>query len=91
MESPVIDDDPEFSFHIVSDKNDVILASYRIIVKSGSELFWDSGEVESDQNAFIRYEGKQLRSKTLYQYTISAVDNYRECAKASSSGRPARA
>ena len=85
MESPVIDDDPEFSFHIVSDKNDVILASYRIIVKSGSELFWDSGEVESDQNAFIRYEGKQLRSKTLYQYTISAVDNYRECAKASSS------
>ena len=58
---PVIDDIPEFSCFITSEKQNVSSVAYQIVVSTNEEEFWNSGKVESDQLSFIRYKGKEFR------------------------------
>ena len=75
-----IDGTPYFNWKLTSDKNNVIQQSYRIVVTKeyGKETVWDSGEVRSKKNAFVTYEGRELLSKTKYNWSVTVKDNYNE-------------
>ena len=67
MEQPVIDKTPCFSWKISSSRPNVMQEKYRIIVKSGEDFLWDTGEVYSREQSFIEYKGSPLSSETRYQ------------------------
>jgi alpha-L-rhamnosidase len=46
---------PRFSWKLVSDKQDTVQASYRVIVRAGDEVVWDSGIVEADTSICVKY------------------------------------
>ena len=61
---------PSFSWQIASKQKDVVQESYRILVagnekdlRSGRNLYWDSGVVASDSTRYIPYAGMQLGSR----------------------------
>jgi alpha-L-rhamnosidase len=80
-----IDRAPYFSWVLESTIPDTIQASYRITVSDGRQVMWDSGEVYSRQQAFIRYEGADLCSRTRYVWTVAVRDNHGQHATAASS------
>ena len=55
MENPVIDQVPEFSWKISSEKQNVLQAAYRIVVQNGEKVLWDTGKVLSREQTFIIY------------------------------------
>lgn len=67
---------PRFSWKIESDKPNVIQKSYRIIAKCGNDVIWDSGIVDSDECRFIRYDGKELKSRQKVTWSVSVVCSY---------------
>lgn len=75
-----IDGIPYFNWKLISDKNNVMQQSYRVVVtrELDEETVWDSGDVVSTKNAFVVYEGKPLLSKTKYVWTVTVKDNYNE-------------
>lgn len=50
---------PVFSWAAVSDRNGAYQSAYRIAVKSGGELLWDSGTVGNRKQSAV-YEGKPI-------------------------------
>ena len=44
--------------------------AYRVEVKCGDEVLWDSGKVLSDKMTFIEYEGKPLQSRMRADWTV---------------------
>ena len=54
--------EPRFSWIILSDKRDVRQTAYQIIVSTDQGEVWNSGRVESDQQLWVRYKGKPLKS-----------------------------
>lgn len=80
----VIDEkNPNFSWKMISDKNNVIQKSYRIIVgtKYFADDMWDSGEIFSDDSINVVYSGKTLLPCTEYYVKIIVKNNYNECAE----------
>lgn len=80
----IIDEkNPIFAWKMISDKNDVMQKSYRIIVgtKNGNEAMWDSGEVFSDNSINVIYDGKPLLPCTEYYVKIIVKNNYDEYAE----------
>lgn len=80
----VIDEkNPDFSWKMISDKNNVMQKSYRIIVgtKNGNDAMWDSGEVFSDNSVNVIYDGKPLFPCTEYCVKIIVKNNYDEYAE----------
>jgi len=68
----VVDTDtPLFSWIAESDANDQKQKSYRIVVKKGRNIFWDSGKVKSEDSIYIKYEGKELEPNSVYSLKIS--------------------
>lgn len=67
---------PEFSWKIDSDQNDTYQTAYQIQVGG----VWDSGKCESDNNVFVKYEGKTLEPKTRYNVNVTVWDNHGETA-----------
>lgn len=68
---------PRFSWKISSDMKDVMQKGYRIQVASslddlenGHDLLWDSGVVESSDNLFIPYCGKELKSRDVCYWRV---------------------
>lgn len=60
---------PRFSWQITSDKKDVVQTAYEILVASSAENLnadngdlWSSGKVESNEQLWITYAGKPLKS-----------------------------
>lgn len=88
LHAPVIDQTPEFSWKIDSDKRNVLQKSYQIIVRksaegdAGNAIVWDSGVVNSRQQSFIPYQGEALLSKTRYTWSVTVWDNCGEQASA---------
>ena len=80
---PVIDDVPEFSCYITSEDHNIFSIAYQITVSSDDDTIWDSGKVESGQLSFIKYEGRPLKSRTVYEYTITVWDDHGKTASAS--------
>jgi alpha-L-rhamnosidase len=76
---------PYFSWIIESDQRDVHQIAYHIlVVDEKNEIVWDTGKVSSDTSAFVTYEGEALKSKTMYQWTVTVFDNHGNNVSASS-------
>ena len=82
MEQPVIDKTPCFSWKISSSRPNVMQEKYRIIVKSGEDFLWDTGEVYSREQSFIEYKGSPLFSEARYQWTVTVWDSHGQSASA---------
>lgn len=67
-----IDGVPYFSWKIASDSENVSQVAYRIVIPG----FWDTGKVESKEQAFIEYSGEALHSCTEYCWHVTVWDNY---------------
>lgn len=82
MENPMgIDVNPYFSWMLESKKQNVIQEAYRLYVKdSRGDFVWDSGWIESNENAFVPYDGEKLKSRTKYNWTVEVRNNYGEIA-----------
>lgn len=48
--------------------------AYRLVVSSGSEIFWDSGKVASSQSQLIVYGGKPLTADAVLDWTVEVWD-----------------
>jgi len=73
---------PDLSWEIVSEENDVYQEKYRILVASSMAQLdadtgdmWDSGWVDSGETIYIRYDGKNLTGNTSYFWKVSSVTN----------------
>ena len=54
----VVTDAPEFSWSVEHEDNTAVICAYRICVKDGDKLLWDSGRREGGFSA--RYDGEKL-------------------------------
>ncbi len=81
QKTPIIDQRPYFSWKIGSDGENVLQHKYQILVRNeNEELLWDSGAIESREQAFIPYQGNALESRNTYSWSITVWDNYGEKA-----------
>ena len=62
--------EPRFSWQITSDKQNVRQTAYQIIVSDNKGEVWNTGKVESDQQLWIQYAGKQLQSNTACTWRV---------------------
>ena len=62
--------EPRFSWQITSNKPNVRQTAYHIIVCDDKGEVWNTGKVESDQQLWIHYTGKQLQSNTACTWKV---------------------
>ena len=62
--------EPRFSWQITSNKPNVRQTAYHIIVSDDKGEIWNTGKVESDQQLWIHYAGKQLQSNTACTWKV---------------------
>ena len=62
--------EPRFSWQITSNKPNVRQTAYHIIVSDDKGEIWNTGKVESDQQLWIHYTGKQLQSNTACTWKV---------------------
>jgi len=67
---------PRLSWKLSSNERNVVQAAYRITVESGSEVLWDSGRVESDQNCEVVYRGRTLDAGEIATWRVEVWDNH---------------
>ncbi len=70
-----IDERPFFSWKCQSDNKDVFQETYHLTVLTDGKTIWDSGEVSSDKNAYIYYDGDKLSDLTTYTWRVRVVFN----------------
>ncbi len=73
-----IEGKPYFSWKFRSEKQNVLQSAYRLEIPG----VWDSGKVESGEQAFIPYEGPELAICTPYGWRVTVWDNTGETATA---------
>lgn len=76
---------PEFAWRLASDAEDVCQTAYRIQVWADKalceeNLLWDTGKRECGNTYGIRYEGKELESRSVYFWQVTVWDNQGEQA-----------
>jgi alpha-L-rhamnosidase len=72
FENPIgLDEIPRFSWKIESSGKDVMQSAYRLQVRTGKEVVWDTDKVVSDQSIGICYEGGKLTAITSYQVYLT--------------------
>ena len=62
--------EPRFSWQITSDQQDVRQTAYQIIVCDDQGEVWNTGKVDSDQQLWLPYAGKQLQSNTACTWKV---------------------
>ena len=72
LERPLgIDTDvPRFSWLLTSDKQDVRQTAYQLVVTDDKGEIWNSGKVESDEQLWVPYGGKKLKSTKHYTWKV---------------------
>lgn len=70
-----LDEQPVFSWKMVSDIPDTIQTAYRVRVGS-----WDTGRVESGDFLFVPYAGPALQPRTAYRVQVEVWDNHGQTA-----------
>ncbi len=82
MEQPLGIDtaEPRFSWKIFSSKQNVRQTAYQIVVSSDKGEMWNSGKVASDEQLWIRYAGKQLKSNTHCSWRVKVWTTVGETA-----------
>ena len=77
-----IDEKPYFSWKFKADENNVFQKYYHIVVSKDGEEVWDSGDVKSDRNSAILYEGEELEPFTVYSWRVTSTFNCGKKAEA---------
>ena len=77
---PVITDDPQplFRWKLASDRDNDTQRAYRIVIRSNSQSYWDSGVVETEDQ-FARYAGAalpDLEQMEVELFVYSAAGDY---------------
>ena len=72
--------EPRFSWTILSDKQDVRQTAYQIVVSTEKGEVWNTGRVESDQQLWVRYQGKPLNSAMQCTWKVKVWTNVGETA-----------
>ena len=62
--------EPRFSWQITSDRQDVRQTAYQIIVSDDQGEVWNTGKVDSDQQLWLPYAGKPLKSNTACTWKV---------------------
>ena len=66
---------PEFSWQMVSDTVGAAQTAYHLVVTDESgAVVWDSGEVEGAASVGIVYEGEELKPATVYTWSVTVTD-----------------
>lgn len=75
-------DQPRFSWKIKSSRQNVVQKAYHILVASSEEALqqnrgdlWDSGDVSSDDQLWITYQGVQLKSNQRAYWKVQVTTN----------------
>ena len=71
----ISENQPRFSWKLISEEPDTMQVAYRIRVSSNDQSVWDYYE-QSDRSVLIPYEGLPLCSETIYQVLVSVIDNH---------------
>ena len=73
-----IDTKPYFSWKMESDQQGTMQEAYQIQVKAEKNETdcWNTGKVESEQSIFVWYQGEALKSRTVYEVTVTVWDNH---------------
>jgi len=66
-----LDEIPRFSWKIESSAKNVMQSAYRLQVRTGTEVVWDTDKVVSAQSIGIHYEGIELTALTPYQVSLT--------------------
>ncbi len=67
---------PRFSWEIAAEKNNIFQTAWQIIVKNEEkEVVWDSEIQNSSDTTDISYQGKNLKSTSVYTYQIFVWTN----------------
>ncbi len=66
---------PRFSWKLESEEKDTMQQSYRILVKEGENIVWNT-KAESEDSVLIAYAGEALQDETLYKVTVEVTDNH---------------
>lgn len=69
-----IDENPYFSWIIESNEKNVRQKSWHIIVYDTDKIIWDSGVIESEESAFVPYQGEPLSEKTTFTWSVTITD-----------------
>ena len=70
-------DDVQFAWRVVDPRRGAVQSAYRIVVTGpdgAASTVWDSGNVASAQQAFVRYGGPPLSSDARYHWTVRTSD-----------------
>lgn len=81
-----LDEQPVFSWKMVSDIPDTIQTAYRVRVGS-----WDTGRVESGDSLFVPYAGPALQPRTAYRVQVEVWDNHGQYGEDYDAAAPAAA
>ena len=71
-----LDTRPYFSWKMESMEKDTLQTAYQIQVYQDDHLIYDTKKRESDQSAFVTYEGIPLKSATRYMWKVTVWDNH---------------
>ena len=69
---------PRFSWKLDSDQKNTMQKAYHIVVKKENEIVFDSEWQESEQSIAVRYEGKDLEERTVYEIMLEVTDNHEQ-------------
>lgn len=64
---------PRFSWKLYSDMRGVTQKSCRVTAKTGDQIIWDSGVMETDESVRIRYAGEKLCSRQQVRWRVEVT------------------
>jgi len=65
---------PRFSWVIRDLRRGALQAAFQVIVRSGNQVVWDSGQQVSDQSNHVEYQGTALHPRTRYDWSVRIWD-----------------
>jgi alpha-L-rhamnosidase len=65
---------PRFYWVMQDERRGARQSAYQVVVKTGDQTVWDSGEVKSDESTHIEYSGKPLQPRTAYSWQVRIWD-----------------
>jgi alpha-L-rhamnosidase len=67
---------PHLSWQILSDKQETMQTTYRILVSDNAGTIWDSKKVNSGASIQVTYQGKPLQAAKTYYWKVMIWDNH---------------
>lgn len=65
---------PRFSWMLKGDARGIMQSAYEIEVAEDGNVIWNSGKNESEQSAFVQYQGDELGSNHTYNWKVRIWD-----------------